>query len=57
MATKKRSFRLTEAQAEVVTNALCYFLAATEGQPQWQAHHRIVEALVVKIMNYKWEVE
>lgn len=57
MANKRRSFRLTQAQAEVVINGLCYFLATTEGQPQWKAHHQIIENLVLKLMNYNWEVE
>lgn len=57
MPNKKRSFRITETQAELIITAICYFCVATKDQEQWAAHNKALEKIAEKLTNYKWEVE
>ena len=53
---RKRNFRLSETQAEIVIVALTYFIMKNESNPEWAAHIKAAEALLRKLENYTWEV-
>ena len=53
---KKRSFRLSETQAEIVIVALTYFTMKNGEAPEWTAHRKGAEMLLKKLENYNWEV-
>ena len=58
MATKRRSFRLNETQAEIVITCLQFFLDKTEHLPDiWGAHRRLADKLIDKLINYEWRTE
>lgn len=53
---KKRSFRLSETQAEIAIIALTYFIVKNGESPEWAAHLKGAETLLNKLENYNWEV-
>lgn len=59
---KKRSFRLSEVQAEVVMTALLYYLASTDpkhsnASPLIQSHRHEAETLYKKLAEYEFTTE
>lgn len=59
MAYRKRSFRLSEVQAEVVMFVLLYYLAASQNatSPLQQAHRKSSEILYKKLSTYEFTTE
>lgn len=60
MANKrKRSFRLSEVQADVVKFALLFLLADSNQskEPLFNAYHEAAQKLYSKLENYEWEIE
>lgn len=55
---KKRSFRLSQLQGDVVKFALLYFINAVDGKnsPLAQTYKTKAEELYNKLDNYEWEV-
>lgn len=56
---KKRSFRLSEVQADAVKFALLYFLASfsEDKEPLYHAYTNAIRKLYEKLDNYEWEYE
>lgn len=58
MPVRKRSFRISEAQAEILTFCLRFFLIKTEEHEElYRAHRKSAEKMIEKLEQYEWEVE